>query len=103
MAKLTMLRPMVPTLDTAIAAPPPKTAAPIYGTPEHKAWRKAVIARAGGKCQGPGPHKGWMLYADHVVEIKDGGDPLDVANGQALCAACHTRKTASERAKRQAR
>ena len=29
---------------------------------------------------------------DHIVEIADGGSPLDVANLQSLCHACHNRK-----------
>ena len=41
-----------------------------------------------------------LLYADHIKERRDGGDLLDPENGQALCAAHHTRKTASERMRR---
>lgn len=37
---------------------------------------------------------------DHVVELKDGGAALDEANVQSLCASCHNKKTAEERAKR---
>jgi 5-methylcytosine-specific restriction protein A len=33
---------------------------------------------------------------DHVVTIEDGGDPWDEANMQALCAPCHSRKTADD-------
>lgn len=29
---------------------------------------------------------------DHIVEIKDGGAPLDPANLQSLCGTCHNRK-----------
>lgn len=43
------------------------------------------------------------LFADHIVELKDGGAPFDVANGQALCGAHHTLKTAAERQKRMMR
>jgi 5-methylcytosine-specific restriction enzyme A len=32
--------------------------------------------------------------ADHIVEIIDGGAPLDRANLQGLCRPCHLRKTA---------
>lgn len=38
---------------------------------------------------------------DHVVEIADGGQRYDIDNLQALCHACHNRKTADERAKRE--
>ena len=30
---------------------PPKTAAPIYHSPEFRRWREAVIARAGRQCE----------------------------------------------------
>lgn len=79
----------------------PKTVDPHYLTPEHEAWRKVVLRKARYRCEGLGcGASGVKLYADHVVEIKDGGAPLDPANGQALCARCHARKTARERAYR---
>lgn len=97
----------VPTLDTSIAALPPKTVDPHYQTPEHREWSRKVIERAGGRCEDPeckGPHwKGQRLYADHKVELKDGGAPFDLANGMARCASSHTRKTARLRAERTAR
>lgn len=37
---------------------------------------------------------------DHRVEIKDGGGELDADNLQSLCRACHNKKTAIERIKR---
>lgn len=40
------------------------------------------------------------MFADHIVERKDGGAEFDPANGQCLCGSCHSRKTAAERAKR---
>jgi hypothetical protein len=40
------------------------------------------------------------LYADHIVEIQDGGAILDPANGQMLCAKHHKIKTDAARAKR---
>lgn len=89
---------------TQALVPPLKTVDPIYRTPEYAAWRQAVIARAGGRCQDPecrAPHRrGQRLYADHVVELKDGGAPFDVSNGMARCGASHTRKTARARAAR---
>jgi hypothetical protein len=107
MARLTMLKPRVSTLDTAIAAAPAKTAAPIYSTPEYAEWRRVVIGRAAGRCQDPRctfpGRRGIRLFADHVVELRDGGAPFDPENGLARCGSCHTRKTAEERTKRQAR
>ena len=37
---------------------------------------------------------------DHKVELSDGGDPWDEDNFEALCSACHNRKTANEARKR---
>lgn len=35
-------------------------------------------------------------HVDHIVSISDGGNPFDLANLQALCASCHSRKTARQ-------
>ena len=95
-----MLRSKVETIDTSIAKPPPKTADSIYQTPEYAEWRKLVVGRAHGLCQKCGTGGG-RLFADHKIELKDGGAPFDPANGQALCGSCHTTKTAAHRAQRQ--
>jgi len=88
--------------DLRRVKPPEKSVDPYYLSPEHKAWRNEVIRRAGGKCQYRGhdprrPRSGIRLFADHIRELKDGGDPLDPANGMACCGACHSLKTAAER------
>ncbi|MDR6284584.1 putative urease superfamily metal-dependent hydrolase [Methylopila jiangsuensis] len=84
----------------------PKEADAHYRTQEHQAWRAKVLERAMFCCQHPGctatVHTA-RLYADHIVELKDGGAPLDVENGQALCGLHHTRKTIAERARRAGR
>lgn len=107
MAKLPSIGSRVAMIDTRSAAPPPKTADPIYNTPEHRRWRELVIALAHGLCQGPAcklpDRKASRLFADHIVELQDGGAPFDHTNGQALCGSCHSLKTISERAKRHAR
>jgi 5-methylcytosine-specific restriction protein A len=101
MPRLTNLRPRLSTGDTRRLTPPPKQVDQHYSTSEHRAWRAEVIRRSGGHCQWPGCQRaGVRLFADHVIEIKDGGAPLDVANGQALCGGHHTAKTMRERAKR---
>jgi 5-methylcytosine-specific restriction enzyme A len=88
--------------DTRTARPAPKQRANHYGTQAHQDWSRAVIARAGGMCQAKGCGRtGVRLFADHVVELRDGGALMDLANGQALCGSCHTRKTAAARAARQ--
>lgn len=102
MARLTMLRPAVSTLDTAIAAPPIKTAEPFYSTAEWIALRDRVRREARGMCQIPGCTKRGFIV-DHIVEIRDGGAKLDRANVMLTCSHHHGLKTAAERAKRQAR
>jgi 5-methylcytosine-specific restriction protein A len=108
MPKLRTLGPLVRKLDTNTVRFPPKVKAPIYNTPEFQTWRAAVVARAGGRCEWVDQHghrcgKGrpeHRVYADHIVELNDGGHPFDVANGQALCASHHTLKTMAARARR---
>ena len=103
MVSLPTIRPALATLDTRTVLPMQKQADAHYSSPEHKAWRKAAMVRAGWKCQAPGCTKRApkdRLYADHIVELRDGGDPLDPANSQVLCSSHHTSKTLDQRAKR---
>ncbi|MER8387296.1 HNH endonuclease [Mesorhizobium sp. M1380] len=97
-------------VDLRTAMPAPKKADPELLTPEHRAWRNQVLQRAafrcewvenGRRCIKAAPHD--RLIADHIVERKDGGAPLDPANGQCLCGRHHTLKTAAARAERMAR
>jgi 5-methylcytosine-specific restriction endonuclease McrA len=99
MARLRMLSSRIARHDTRTALPPVKQPDPHYSSRAHRNWRAAVIARAGHACQRCG-RRGGRLFADHVVELRDGGAALDVTNGQALCAACHTTKTVAARATR---
>lgn len=95
-------KPRISTTDTRRVKPPPKQAAPIYTTPEHRAWALKVKQRAGWKCQATGctiAHPA-RLFADHIVEIRDGGHPTDLRNGQCLCSSHHALKTNGERGKR---
>ncbi len=85
------LRQRLPELDVRTARPAPTTADRELLTSEHRAWRHAVLSRACHRCE-------WMergvrcartapthrLFADHIVERRDGGAALDVANGQCL-------------------
>ncbi len=88
------------TVDRRTVRPREKVAAPDYTTPEHRAWARGVKERAGWKCQVCGARG--LLYADHIIEIQDGGARLDPGNGQALCARHHSEKTAAVRAGRAA-
>lgn len=88
--------------------PRAKQKSSIYSTPEFRKWREFVIQQAGGRCQHidengrrcPRTSPSSRMFADHIVELKDGGAPFDAANGQALCGSHHTLKTVEERTKR---
>jgi 5-methylcytosine-specific restriction enzyme A len=87
--------------NLAIARIPPKSADPFYSSAEHRAWRELVISRAGGVCEWPGcSRREPRMFADHIVERKDGGADLDPRNGQCLCGRHHTMKTAQARGER---
>jgi 5-methylcytosine-specific restriction protein A len=99
----------VGTIETRRVLPPPKVAAPIYSAPEYQEWRGAVIARAGGRCEAvEHGRRCWKsaprcrMFADHVIEVSDGGARFDPENGQCLCGSHHTAKTAQARAERHA-
>lgn len=92
------LRPTIKRIDIRTARPSPKKADAELLTPEHRAWRTQVLQRAayqcewvedGRRCPVRAPQR---LIADHIVERKDGGDPLDVRNGQCLCTRHNTLK-----------
>ena len=104
MAKLSIIGARVGTINHRRVAVLERSTAPIYQTAEYKEWREEVISRAQGYCQDPQcerpNRKPRRLFADHIVEIQDGGARFDPANGMARCGGCHTRKTARERAKR---
>jgi 5-methylcytosine-specific restriction endonuclease McrA len=87
------------TVDARSVKPAPKVKATIYYHPDYAGWRTAVLERGGWRCVTCGQTEG-RLYPDHIVEISDGGEPFDVANGQVLCASCHTKKTYAARAAR---
>jgi len=43
------------------------------------------------------------MFVDHIVELNDGGAPLERTNVWLLCPSHHSLKTAAERARRTAR
>lgn len=95
------------SLDTRCAKPPLKEADAELLTAEHRAFRSAVLKRAGWRCEVvengvrcPNRHPRFKLYADHIKERQDGGDLFDPENGLCRCASHHTIKTNEERAKR---
>lgn len=110
MGRIKMMGLRLPTADLRIAKPPEKVAASIYSTPEFRAWREAVIAKAGRRCEATErgrrcdkaePYN--RMFADHIIELSDGGAPYDVLNGQCLCGGHHTKKTNEARAARAVR
>src|SRR5262245_34522753 len=108
MPKLRSLAFPVRPIDTRTTKLPPKIKAPIYNTPEFQAWRAKVIARAHGRCEardqngtrcnnGRPTHR---VVADHIIELRDGGQAFDVTNGQCLCDSHHQIKTMQARYRR---
>jgi hypothetical protein len=106
--KLRNLQPVLRKADTRTVAAPAKVKDTVYDSPEFIRWRSAVLRRAGYRCEAL-DHRGYRcskarphdrLYADHIVELSDGGSLTDPRNGQCLCASHHQVKTQAERAKR---
>jgi 5-methylcytosine-specific restriction enzyme A len=102
--RLSTLRPRV-SMASQRLTPRPKTAAPVYTSPEWRSLIASIIRIRGRRCEDPqcqstNRAQGQRVYGDHVVELQDGGALLDPANVMLRCAPCHGRKTAVERAKR---
>ena len=86
------------------AALPPKVADRFYSSAAWIALRDRVRREAGGRCQAPScGHAERRMFVDHIVELKDGGAPLERTNVWLLCASHHSLKTVAERATRTAR
>lgn len=84
---------------------PEKKAEGFYLSPEWRVLMDTIIKARGRRCEDPDhdpakPRTGIRIFGDHIRERKDGGAPLDPRNVMLRCGACHTRKTAAERAKR---
>lgn len=100
---LQALRPRVPMASLQTAALPPKVADPFYSSRTWIELRDRVRREAGGRCQAPGCSRiERRMFVDHIIELKDGGAPLDRKNVWLLCGRCHSSKTAQERATRTA-
>ena len=87
--RLHNVKPGIAPLKMSVATPAPRQVDGHYLTKEHVTWRFQVLARAGQQCQARDcktPRRGFgrRLFADHIIELRDGGAPLDPANGQAL-------------------
>ncbi|WP_246710518.1 HNH endonuclease [Rhizobium leguminosarum] len=93
------------SIDARTVRPAEKKADAFYLAPEWRALMAAIIKERGRICEDPHcdgrTHKrGMRVFGDHVIELKDGGAPLDPRNVMLRCGASHTRKTAAARAKR---
>lgn len=89
-------------LNTARLQAYPKRAMPIYQSPEWRELMREITAERGRVCQDPqhdplAPRKSGVIYGDHIVELIDGGAPLDKSNILLRCAPCHGRKTVEQR------
>jgi 5-methylcytosine-specific restriction endonuclease McrA len=98
-SKLPTLRPLVPIADTRTAKPSPSPSKnPLYFSAEWKRFREAIIRERGRRCEKCG--RAGYVFVDHIIELKDGGAPLDPKNCQVLCGSCHTTKSVERRAER---
>jgi 5-methylcytosine-specific restriction enzyme A len=96
---LPMLGSGIRVLDTRSVKPEPKQVEAFYVSRE---WRRLVEylkRQRGERCEQCG-RTGTRLFADHVVEIKDGGPLLDPRGIRLLCGSCHGGKTHAERRRR---
>jgi 5-methylcytosine-specific restriction protein A len=101
---LQALRPRVSVASLQTAALPPKVADRFYSSTEWITLRDRVRREAAGHCQAEGCGRAERrMFVDHIIELKDGGAPLDRSNVWLLCSSHHAAKTASERARRTAR
>jgi 5-methylcytosine-specific restriction protein A len=107
MPKLRSLAPLVRVLDTRTVRPPPRQMDPVYNSPDFQRWRARVVERAGYRCEAiDNGHRctkaspEHRMYADHIIELRDGGQSFNLSNGQCLCASHHEIKTLAARAHR---
>jgi 5-methylcytosine-specific restriction protein A len=91
-----MQSPLVPVADLRTALPAPKQTEPIYGSQQWKQLVAKLIRERGRRCQDCGA-TGGRIYADHIRELRDGGEPFAEANLRLRCARCHGGKTEEEK------
>jgi 5-methylcytosine-specific restriction protein A len=96
---LKMLQPRLKALDTRRIKPARKQTEPFYLSPEWRALMAAIIKARGRRCQQCG-RTDCRVFGDHVVELRDGGTPLDPSNILLRCGSCHSAKTARVRVER---
>jgi len=99
--KVTMMRPRVAEMRPRVFVPTrsDKQTKPFYLSPEWRALIADIKRERGEHCEECGV-TGVRIFGDHVVELEDGGAPLDPRNVRLLCGEHHAIKTARERARR---
>jgi len=100
--RLGTLPPRLGILDTRRVKPAPKRADPFYLSPEWRTLMARLMAKRGRRCEACG-RVNCRIFGDHIIELNDGGAPLDPSNVKLLCGSCHTTKTSSARAERMAK
>lgn len=94
-----LVKPRVRTASVAIARVPPKKAEPFYLSPAWRALIDDIKAERGERCEDPAHDptrsRACRCIGDHIVELRDGGAPLDRRNIMLRCWPCHGRKTAA--------
>ena len=102
------MKPRVPTAEFRTVIPKPRTHASrlaqdpglaFYSSTAWRALRAAVVKERGNRCEecGSTPSR---VYLDHIVELRDDGEPLERSNLMLRCGSCHTRKSGQARARR---
>ena len=75
----------------------------VYGTERWRSLRELALKRDKGLCviclKANVIERATIV--DHKLEINDGGEPFDIENLQSLCSACHNKKSAEERKRRE--
>jgi len=108
MAKITMLQPRLGTLPTRVianAGPRGVTYGQGRGGRPWRRFREQVMRRDNNLCQ-PCQRAGKLSVAkqvDHITPLAEGGAEMDMRNAEAVCLACHAKKTQAEAARGRAR
>jgi 5-methylcytosine-specific restriction protein A len=80
---------------------------PFMRSPAWKAFRARVALERGEVCEGkehdPKFSRRVNVELDHIVELVDGGAPLDRDNVRFLCKSCHKKKTNQQKSRRNER
>ncbi|HVI92292.1 MAG TPA: HNH endonuclease signature motif containing protein [Dongiaceae bacterium] len=106
--RLVTLSSRVQPLRQPLMAPRPKQRDPFYGSPEWRQLIAGIVKARGRRCEEctrthDSEGKPIRVFGDHIVELKDGGAPLEDSNIKLLCGSCHTIKTNAKRAERAAK